>query len=33
MLRVSTIHASSASKSAAYYTEYLTGAPGEVPGV
>jgi conjugative relaxase-like TrwC/TraI family protein len=33
MLRVSTIHASSASASAAYYTRYLAGAPGEVPGV
>jgi conjugative relaxase-like TrwC/TraI family protein len=33
MLRVTTIHASSASASAAYYTRYLTGAPGEVPGV
>ena len=33
MLRVSTIHASSAGASATYYTRYLTGAPGEVPGV
>ena len=33
MLRVSTIHASSAAKSAAYYTQYLTASPGEVPGV
>jgi conjugative relaxase-like TrwC/TraI family protein len=33
MLRVTTIHASSAAKSAAYYTQYLTAAPGEVPGV
>ena len=33
MLRVTTIYASTAAKSAAYYTKYLTGAPGEVPGV
>ena len=33
MLRVSTIRASSAGTSAKYYTRYLTGAPGEVPGV
>ncbi len=33
MLRVSTIRASSAGASAKYYTRYLTGAPGEVPGV
>jgi conjugative relaxase-like TrwC/TraI family protein len=33
MLRVSTIHASSAANTAEYYTQYLTGAPGEVPGV
>ena len=33
MLRVTTIHASSAAKTAAYYTQYLTAAPGEVPGV
>jgi TrwC relaxase len=33
MLRVSTIRASSAGSSAKYYTRYLTGAPGEVPGV
>ena len=33
MLRVTTIYASTASKSADYYTKYLTGAPGEVPGV
>ena len=33
MLRVTTIQASSAAKSAAYYTRYLTAAPGEVPGV
>jgi conjugative relaxase-like TrwC/TraI family protein len=32
MLRVSTIRASSAGASAKYYTRYLTGAPGEVPG-
>ena len=33
MLRVTTIYASTAGKSAEYYTKYLTGAPGEVPGV
>jgi conjugative relaxase-like TrwC/TraI family protein len=33
MLRVSTIYASSAGATANYYTRYLTGAPGEVPGV
>jgi conjugative relaxase-like TrwC/TraI family protein len=33
MLRVSTIQALSAGASAKYYTRYLTGAPGEVPGV
>jgi conjugative relaxase-like TrwC/TraI family protein len=33
MLRVTTIHASSAAKTASYYTQYLTGAPGEVPGL
>jgi conjugative relaxase-like TrwC/TraI family protein len=33
MLRVTTIHASSAANTAAYYTRYLTAAPGEVPGV
>jgi conjugative relaxase-like TrwC/TraI family protein len=33
MLRVTTLHASSASNTAQYYTQYLTGAPGEVPGV
>ena len=33
MLRVTTIYASSAGASADYYTKYLTGAPGEVPGV
>jgi conjugative relaxase-like TrwC/TraI family protein len=32
MLRVTTIHASSASASAKYYTTYLTDAPGEEPG-
>jgi conjugative relaxase-like TrwC/TraI family protein len=32
MLRVTTIHASSAAKTASYYTQYLTAAPGEVPG-
>jgi conjugative relaxase-like TrwC/TraI family protein len=32
MLRVSTIHASSASASAKYYTRYLSDAPGEEPG-
>jgi conjugative relaxase-like TrwC/TraI family protein len=32
MLRVSTIHASSARASAVYYTRYLTDAPGEAPG-
>jgi conjugative relaxase-like TrwC/TraI family protein len=33
MLRVSTLYASSAAATAAYYTEYLTQAVGEVPGV
>ena len=33
MLRVTTLHASSAQATAAYYTQYLTAAPGEVPGV
>jgi conjugative relaxase-like TrwC/TraI family protein len=33
MLRVTTIHASSAANTASYYTHYLTAAPGEVPGV
>ena len=33
MLRVPTIHASSAGASANVLHEYLTGAPGEVPGV
>ncbi len=33
MMRVTTLYASSAASSAAYYTKYLTQAPGEVPGV
>ena len=33
MLRVTTLHASSAAATAEYYAEYLTAAPGEVPGV
>lgn len=33
MLRVTTLHASSAAATAAYYAKYLTAAPGEVPGV
>ena len=33
MLRVTTLHASSAAASAAYYAQYLTQAPGEEPGV
>ena len=33
MLRVTTLYASSAAATAAYYTQYLTQAPGEVPGV
>jgi conjugative relaxase-like TrwC/TraI family protein len=33
MLRVWTLYASSAKASAAYYTRYLTEAPGEGPGV
>jgi conjugative relaxase-like TrwC/TraI family protein len=33
MLRVTTLHASSAANTAQYYTQYLTAAPGEVPGV
>ena len=33
MLKVETLYASSASASAAYYTRYLTDAPGEQPGV
>ena len=32
MLRVTTLYASSASASAAYYTQYLTQAVGEAPG-
>ncbi len=32
MLRVTTLHASSAAATAAYYAKYLTAAPGEVPG-
>jgi hypothetical protein len=33
MLRVTTLYASSAVATAAYYTRYLAGAPGEQPGV
>ena len=33
VLRVTTLHASSAAATAAYYTRYLTQAAGEVPGV
>jgi len=33
MLRVTTLYASSAAASAAYYASYLTDAPGEVPGL
>ena len=33
MLRVTTLHASSASATADYYARYLTAAPGEEPGV
>lgn len=33
MLRVTTIYASHAGASAEYYADYLTQAPGEVPGV
>ena len=33
MLRVSTLYASSAAATAAYYTRYLTEAAGEQPGV
>lgn len=33
MLRVTTLHASSATATAAYYATYLSDAPGEVPGV
>ena len=32
MLRVTTLHASSAPATASYYAQYLTAAPGEVPG-
>jgi conjugative relaxase-like TrwC/TraI family protein len=32
MLRVTTLHASSAAATAAYYAEYLTAAPGEALG-
>ena len=32
MLRVTTLHASCAAATAAYYAQYLTAAPGEVPG-
>jgi conjugative relaxase-like TrwC/TraI family protein len=32
LLRVTTLHASSAAATAAYYAKYLTAAPGEVPG-
>ena len=32
MLRVTTLYASSAVATAAYYTRYLAGAPGEAPG-
>jgi conjugative relaxase-like TrwC/TraI family protein len=33
VLRVTTLYASSATATAAYYTRYLADAPGEVPGV
>ncbi len=33
MLRVTTLYASSAMATAAYYTHYLAQAPGEEPGV
>ncbi len=33
MLRVTTLYASSAVATAAYYTRYLAEAPGEEPGV
>src|SRR5947207_3100302 len=33
MLRVTTLYASSATATAAYYTRYLAQAPGEAPGV
>ena len=32
-MRVSTLHAALAAASAAYYAQYLTAAPGEVPGL
>ncbi len=32
MLRVTTLYASSAGATAAYYTKYLAAAPGEIPG-
>ena len=32
MLRVTTLYASSAAATAAYYAQYLTAAPGELPG-
>ena len=32
MLRVTTLHASSAAATAAYYAQYLAAAPGEAPG-
>ena len=32
MLRVTTLHASSAAATACYYAQYLTQAPGEEPG-
>lgn len=33
MLRVTTLHASTAAATAAYYAKYLTDAPGERPGI
>ena len=33
MLRVTTLHAASAVATAQYYAQYLTAAPGEVPGI
>ena len=33
MLRVTTLYASSAAASAGYYTQYLTDASGEQPGI
>ena len=33
VLRVTTLHASSAAATAEYYAAYLTKAPGEVPGL